>query len=338
MRRQTVAHGFGESSVTVQLKGIFAAMCTPFDTSGEKLDEGRYTEHIDDMIEAGLHGLVLCSGTGEYAYLRDEEKMRLIELGVKHVNERVPTIAQTTALSTSDCIEKSKFAEQCGVSAVMVLPPFLEAPGERGVIYHYEAIAKAISIPVVMYNVPEQSCVDITPELYRRLLAIENLNYIKDSSADFTALQKLVGVGGGVLCGIDSLAPWSLMSGCCGMIWGAANFMPHECARLFDLISDGQHAEALKLWDTMKAISLWFGGNTFDVDYLTGVKAAARLSGRDMGPCRKPLPPVSGPARQAMRMALSRLPFNAVKDNRLLWRDWEEERDWLVQSTRGQAQ
>ena len=321
--------------VTNKLHGIFAAMCTPFDSSGEKVDEGRYTAHIDELIEAGLHGLVLCSGTGEYAYLREEEKRRLIELGARHVNGRVPTIAQTTALSTADCIRNSRMAEDAGASAVMVLPPFLEAPGERGVIYHYEAIAKSISIPVVMYNVPEQSCVDITPDLYRRLLAIENLDYIKDSSGDFTSLQKLTAVGGGVMCGIDSLAPWSLMSGCCGMIWGAANFMPHECARLYDLISAGQHSEAIDLWDTMKTISLWFGGNAFGVDYLTGVKAAARLSGRDMGPCRKPLPPVPGPARQAMRIALSRLPVNAVSDNRLLWRDWEEERDWLVQSTRG---
>ncbi len=315
-----------------KLKGIFAAMCTPFDDTGEHIEEGKYTQHIDEMIEAGLHGLVLCSGTGEYAYLRDEEKQRLIELGAKHVNGRVPTIAQTTALSTADCIEKSRMAEDAGASAVMVLPPFLEAPGEKGIIYHYEALAKAISIPVVMYNVPEQSCVTITPELYRKLLAIENLDYIKDSSADFTAVQKLIGVGGGVLNGIDALAPYSLMAGCVGMIWGAANYMPHECAKLYDLIESGDYTEALELWRTMTALSLWFGGNNYDVDYLTGIKAAARLAGRDLGPCRRPLPPVPAPARQAIRMGMSKLPFNSAGNNRLVWRDWQEERDWLVQS------
>lgn len=317
-----------------KLKGIFAAMCTPFDSTGEHIDEGRYTEHIDELIEAGLHGLVLCSGTGEYAYLREEEKARLIELGARHINGRVPTIAQTTALSTADCIDKSRRAEDAGASAVMVLPPYLEAPGERGIIYHYEAVARAISIPVVMYNVPEQSCVTITPELYRKLLAIENLDYIKDSSADFTAVQQLIEVGGGVLCGIDALAPYSLMAGCCGMIWGAANFMPHECARLYDLLAEGNHSEALELWQTMLAISLWFGANPQGVDYLTGVKAAARLTGRDMGPCRRPLPPVPGPARQAMRLAMAKLPINGPGNERLVWRDWEEQRDWLVQSYR----
>ena len=294
-----------------RLKGIFAAMCTPFDDSGERIDEGRYTHHIDEMLDAGLHGLVLCSGTGEYAYLRDEEKRRLIQLGAKYVDGRVPTVAQTTALSTADCIEKSRMAEDAGVSAVMVLPPFLEPPGESGIIYHYEAVAEAIGIPVVMYNVPEQSCVTITPDLYRKLIAIENLDYVKDSSADFIAVQELIAVGGGVLCGIDALAPYSLMAGCVGMIWGAANFMPHECVQLYNLIEARRYAEALELWRTMVEISLWLGGDHFDVDYLTGIKAAARLSGRDLGPCRKPLQPVPEPALQAIRIGMTKLPYNS---------------------------
>ena len=307
-------------------------MCTPFDDSGEHIDEGRYLDHIDELIDAGLHGLVLCSGTGEYAYLRDEEKQRLIELGARHVASRVPTIAQTTALSTAESVEKSRKAEDAGASAVMVMPPFLEAPNERGIIYHYQAIAKAVSIPVVMYNVPEQSCVTITPELYCKLIAIQNLDYIKDSSGDFIALQKLIAVGGGVMSGIDAFAPYSMLAGCQAMIWGAANFMPRECAELYNLIAAGKTNAALTLWDSMKTISLWLGGNPFDVDYLTGVKAAARISGRDMGPSRKPLPPVPTSARHAIRMALAKLPYSKVNSNRLVWRDWEEERSWLVQS------
>ncbi len=315
----------------IPLNGIFAAMCSPFDDTGEKLDEGRYKAHIDDLIESGLHGLVLCSGTGEYAYLTDAEKQRLIELGAKHVDGRRPTIAQTTALSTADCIDKSRAAEDAGASAVMVMPPFLEPPNERGVLYHYEAIAKSISIPVVMYNVPQQAA-PMTPEMYRRLLAVENLDYIKDSSADFIAVQKFIAIGGGVFCGIDPFAPFALMSGCCGMIWGAANFMPHECVQLYDLIAEKKYAEALALWQAMEAVCLWFGGNRHEVDYLTGIKAAAKLSGRDMGPPRKPLPNVPGPARHDLRMAMSKLPVNRTKTDRLVWRDWQEERDWLIQS------
>jgi len=314
------------------LRGIFAAMCTPFDDTGEQVDEGRYTAHIDELIDSGLHGLVLCSGTGEYPYLRDDERTRLIELGAAHVAGRVPTIAQTTALSTADCVDKARRAEDAGASAVMVLPPFLEPPNDRGVLFHYESIAKAVSIPVVMYNVPAQSGVDVTPDLYRRLIAIENLDYIKDSSGDLARLQKLTAVGGGVLCGADPLAPFALMSGAAGMIWGAANFMPHECVQLYDLIDSGRHGEALALWELMRPVCLLLWENDLGVDYLTGVKAAARLTGRDMGPARRPLPPVTGPARTALRMAMARLPVNGVARDRLVWRDWLDERDWLVQS------
>ena len=314
------------------LNGIFAAMCTPFEDDGETIDEGRYKAHIDDMIEAGLHGIVLCSGTGEYAYLRDEEKEQLIRVGAKHIDGRVPTVAQTTALSTADCINKARAAEDAGASAVMVMPPFLEPPTERGVIYHYEAIAKAVGIPVVMYNVPQQAA-PLTLDIYRRLITVENLDYVKDSSGDFPELQKLIATGGGVLNGADPYAPYALMAGCTGMIWGAANFMPHECAKLYDLIAAGQHAEALALWEVMSPACLWLWSNGQGVDYLTGVKAATRLTGRDMGPARKPLPTVPGPARHDLRMALSRLPINRSKAERLVWRDWQEERDWLIQST-----
>ena len=315
-----------------KIHGIYAAMCTPLDDSGQKLDLGRYKAHIDDMIDAGLHGIVLCSGTGEYAYLSDAEHRTLIEVGAKHIDGRVPTVAQTTALSTAECIDKARHAQDAGASAVMVMPPFLEPPGERGVMYHYEAIAKALSVSVVMYNVPQQAA-PLTTDLYRRLIAVENLDYVKDSSGDFPELQKLIGVGGSVLNGADPYAPYSLMAGCVGMIWGAANFMPHECAQLYDLIAAGKLKEALALWDLMKPVCLWLAGNGHDVDYLSGVKAATRLTGRDMGPPRKPLPNVPGPARHDLRMAMSRLPVNRTKTERLVWRDWQDERDWLVQST-----
>ncbi len=319
-----------------QLKGVLSAMCTPFDDAGRKIDVGKYLAHIDDMIEAGLHGVVLCSGTGEYAYLDDAEKLTLIAEGAKHVNGRVPTVAQTTALSTHECIEKARAAQDHGADAVMVMPPFLEPPGERGVLYHYEAIAKSISVPVVMYNVPDQAA-PLTLELYRRLITVENLDYVKDSSGDIAGMQRLIACGGGVLNGADPYAPYSMMAGCAGMIWGAANFMPHECARLYDLIAAGEHGEALALWDSMKAVCLWLWGNRHDVDYCSGVKAATRLSGRDMGPPRKPLPLVPSLARHEIRMALSKLPVNRTRTERLIWRDWQEERDWLVQSYRQPA-
>jgi 4-hydroxy-tetrahydrodipicolinate synthase len=310
-----------------QLRGIFAAMCTPFDATGEHINEAAYLAHIDRMIDSGLHGLVLCSGTGEYAYLRPEEKKLLIERGARHVDGRVPTIAQTTALSTAETVELALHAEGCGVSALMVMPPYLEAPGERGILFHYETIARTVAIPVVMYNLPGQTGVDITPSLYRKLIAIDHLDYIKDSTGNFPRLQQLIQVGGGVLSGVDPLAPWALMAGATGMIWGAANFMPRQCVALCNLIAAGKHAEALALWDAMKSIALWLWENDQGVDYLTGVKAATRLSGVDMGPARRPLPPVPAKARAAIGQALSSLPDGPFSAERLAWCERLDTRD-----------
>ena len=293
------------------LKGIFGAMCTPFQENGEGIDLKRYHSHIDNLLEAGVHGLVLCSGTGEYAYLTDEERHTLIIEGIKHINGRCPTIAQTTALSTKECIDKAKTAEGLGATAVMVMPPFLEPPSEKGVIHHYETIAKSIKIPIVMYNVPQQAA-PLSEDAYRELLNIKNLDYVKDSSGDFLNLQRFIKTGGKVFCGIDSFAPFALMSGCTGMIWGAVNFMPHECVQLFNLIDENKYQEAMDLWRLMEPVCLWLGQNKYDVDYLTGVKAATNLSGRKMGPPRKPLLNVSEAARLELKIALSQLPINRV--------------------------
>ncbi len=291
------------------LKGIFGAMCTPFQENESGIDIKRYHSHIDEMLEAGVHGLVLCSGTGEYAYLTEEEKLILINEGIKHINGRCPTIAQTTALSTKDCIDKAKIAERAGATAIMVMPPFLEPPSEQGIIYHYEAIAKSVNVPIVMYNVPQQAA-PLSLNALANLSKIENLDYVKDSSGDFLNLQKFISIGVNVFCGIDSFAPFALMSGCKGMIWGAVNFMPHECVQLFNLIEEKKYEEAMELWKSMAPICKWLGRNDHEVDYLTGVKAATNISGRKMGKPRKPLFDIPKRACEEIEICLSNLPIN----------------------------
>ena len=288
-----------------ELRGIFAALTTPLD--GEAIDESGYFDHIDALIEAGVHGLVLCSGTGEYAYLTPQERRWLIEAGARHVDGRVPTIAQATELATATVVDNARAAQDAGASAVMVMPPYLEPPGPDGVFAHYAAVAGAVGIPVVMYNVPAQAA-PLTPDLYRRLLAVPGLDYVKDSSGDITVLQDFLRIGGKVLCGIDAYAPYALMEGAVGMIWGAVNFMPAACARLFDLIAAGEHSAALALWDHMRPVCLWLLNNDHDVDYLTGVKAATSLSGRPMGGHRAPLQAPGPAAMRELAEAMEHLP------------------------------
>lgn len=315
------------------LYGVNAAMSTPFDDTGEQLDEGRLRDHIASLLDAGVHGLVLSAGTGEFAFLSDEEKTRITKIGADQVAGQIPVIVQTSAITTTDTIEKSRKAIDLGADAIMVLPPYFEGPFERGVMYHYEKLAAAVDVPIVLYNIPVNSGFDIGHEMYRKLIAIENIDYIKDSTGDMIRLQQLIGIGGRVLAGADPLAPWSAMAGAAGWIWGAANVMPHECVQLWDLIQEGKLAEAIALWELMLPANLFFWENPHGAEYNTAVKTATNMVGRAIGPCRRPVRPMTGPGRVALQAALSTLPTNKIDKSRLVFREWDDEQDWLVKMT-----
>jgi len=285
------------------LHGVIAALSTPFDETGETLDETGLRRHLDAMLEAGVHGIVLCAGTGEFAYLREDEKTRILEIGIDHVAGRVPVVAQTSAIATADAIEKAKRAEGLGADALMILPPYFEGPGVDGVLYHYEAIGRAVATPIVLYNIPQHSDFDITPALYARLLAFDNVDYIKDSKGDMINLQQLIATGGKVLSGADPLAPYALMAGAAGWIWGAANVMPRETVQLYELIAGGRHGEALVLWQRMEPANLFFWSHGYNV----GVKQATNYMGRPVGPCRKPTLPLSDAEWEELKVALEPL-------------------------------
>ena len=196
-----------------ELRGVLAALCTPFDETGEHLAEAKLCAHIDRMIEAGVHGIVLCAGTGEFAFLREDEKRRIIELGTRHIDGRVAVIAQTSAVNTADAIERAKHAEGAGADALMILPPYFEGPGEAGTVKHYERIAAAVKTPIVLYNIPQVVGFEITPALFEQFLTLDNVEYVKDSKGDLVSQQELVATGGKVLSGADPIAPFAIMAG-----------------------------------------------------------------------------------------------------------------------------
>ena len=150
-------------------KGMCVPICTPFVEGGEAVDEGALKAHIDWMIENGVHIILAGGGTGEFAYLRPAELRRITEVTAKHVAGRAHVFAQTSAINTADVIANSKAAADLGADAVMILPPYFEGPSLPGVRWHYEQIARAISIPIVVYNIPQHSNIDITPRDLRRV-------------------------------------------------------------------------------------------------------------------------------------------------------------------------
>jgi 4-hydroxy-tetrahydrodipicolinate synthase len=274
-----------------ELKGICAASCTPFKEGGEEVDESALKVHLDYLIGAGVHVILVCGGTGEFAYLRPEEKKRIVEVSSKHINGRTALMVQTSAINTVDAIDYAKYAKDAGADGLLVLPPYFEGPGADGVYYHYEKIANAVNIPIVVYNIPVNSGFDITPQFFKRLMEIDNVKYIKDSTGDFIRIRELIVAAGDkakVFNGADPIAFESLVAGSIGCIWGAANVMPKECVQLYDLIMANNLVKAKELWKRMLPTNLFFWNHIYN----PSVKAATNLFGRKVGECRKPVQPL----------------------------------------------
>jgi 4-hydroxy-tetrahydrodipicolinate synthase len=286
-----------------EIKGICVPTCTPFDKAGEAVNEKALSAHIERLLEAGVHGIVSCGGTGEFAYLSEAERRQIHQSIAARVRGRCQFIAQASAVRTQDAIENAKFAEGLGADAIMVLPPYFEGPTMDGVMWHFETVARASRTPIIVYNIPQNTNRDVTPDLFSRLLEIENIEYIKDSTGDFTRIQQLIATGGKVLNGGDALAYQALVAGCPGLIWGGANVVPKEAVRLYDLVAKGDLNAAAAQWKAILPAQIFFWTH----DYNSAVKAAVNLRGGDIGICRKPAQPLPEADLADLKHALSSL-------------------------------
>jgi 4-hydroxy-tetrahydrodipicolinate synthase len=275
------------------LKGINLAMQTPFHSDGS-IDYGRWQALIDIYIDAGVHGLVLGAGTGQHPYLTQAECNHLYELGAARVDGRCNLIMQTSALIVDEVIERSKHAQGLGADAVMILPPYLEGPeDDDGLFEFYRIIDSALgqdtSTDIIGYNIPQTTGIAISVDLFKRLNQLTHFNYIKDSAGDLAKHQAYLQTGYKVLNGADPTTVFAMIAGATGTIWGGANYMPKECVALYELVSSGDIAGTMSLWNKMipSLLYIWQG------NYIPKVKAACRLRGFDGGSVRAPLRAIS---------------------------------------------
>jgi 4-hydroxy-tetrahydrodipicolinate synthase len=285
------------------LKGICVPICTPFRDGGASLDEGALRTHIDSMLDAKVHIIAVCGGTGEFPFLAEPEKRRIAEIAGRQIGGRCKLIVQTSAIRTEDATDNSKHAQGVGADALLILPPYFEGPGESGVRWHYERIAEAVKLPIMAYNIPQYSGFDITPEVFARLREIDNIRYIKDSTANMLRIEQLAASGAKVFNGCDYLNLYGLMAGAAGCFSGGANAMPKETVQLYDLYEAGRLGEALKLWRRMQPLNrlLW------TAPFNPVAKAASLLSGRPVGECRRPVQPLTAEQMAAVKEAMAAL-------------------------------
>ncbi len=285
------------------LEGINLAMQTPMHEDGS-IDYARWQELIDIYIDTGVQGIVLGAGTGQHPYLTQAECNKLYELGAARINGRCNLICQTSALNVGEVIERSRHAQDLGASAVMILPPYLEGPeDDDGLFEFYRSIDAVIDTDIIGYHIPQTTGIGISIDLFKRLNELPHFNYIKDSAGDLSTHQSFLQTGYKVLNGADPTTVFALIAGATGAIWGAANYMPRECVRLYDLVAAGDLSAAMTLWSTMipSLLYIWEG------NYIAKVKAASALRGFDGGPVRRPLSSLPASDRRELAATLEPL-------------------------------
>jgi len=240
-------------------KGAITALVTPMKDG--MVDEEKLRNLVDFQINNGISALVPCGTTGEAATLSYEEHMRVIEIVVEQSNKRVPVIAGTGSNSTHETIYLTEFAKKVGCDAALVVTPYYNKPTQKGLYEHFKAVADAVDIPIVLYNVPGRTSVNMLPDTVIKLSKIKNIVAVKEASGSLDQVSEIIaGVSPDfdVLSGDDSLTIPMMALGAKGVISVASNIIPKEVSQMVDLWLKGDIAAArdlhLKLFPLFKGI------------------------------------------------------------------------------------
>lgn len=218
----------------MDLKGIYTALVTPFKDG--KLDEKAFRNLIEFQLKGGINGVVPCGTTGEAPTLSYEEHEKVIELAVKYANGKVPVIAGTGSNSTQEAIELTEGAKKLGADFCLLTTPYYNKPTQEGLYQHFKAIAEAVNIPIILYNIPGRTGINMTPETIFRLSRIKNIVGIKEAAGSLAQVSDIYRLTKGtftILSGDDNLFLPMMSVGAVGVISVVSNIMPKEMQSLY---------------------------------------------------------------------------------------------------------
>jgi len=230
------------------LKGSIVALVTPFKNG--KIDEDSFRNLIRWHLKEGTHGILVSGTTGESATLTKEEKRRLFEIALEEAKGKVPLIAGTGTNDTQKTLELTKMAEELGMDAALLVTPYYNKPTQKGLYEHYKYIALKVSIPIILYNVPGRTSVNLLPETTAKLSEIDNIVAIKEACGDLKQVTELVlrcRKDFVILSGDDFTAYPTIVLGGKGVVSVAANIMPDKMAELMEAALNGNYQRALEL-------------------------------------------------------------------------------------------
>ncbi|MGW0731481.1 dihydrodipicolinate synthase family protein [Streptomyces sp. NPDC002851] len=299
---------------TPRFTGILAAVVTPLTADASAVDAAGIKRQAEHIVGGGVHGLVPGGSTGEFTTLTLDERKQATELYVEAAAGRVPVVAGTGALGTAETVELSVHAEKAGASAVMIVPPFYDAPTFEELLAFYGAVSDAIDIPIMYYNIPSATGVQLTPEELAKLARETAVTSYKDTGGDFawfSAVKEQHARDITALNGWDTLTFAALASGAQAGVWGTASVIPRLCAELYDALAvRGDLHAGRELWKKIFPICRFLESH----NYACGIKTGVELVGVSAGPTRRPVLPLAPQYRAEFRALLDAAGVETVGD------------------------
>jgi 4-hydroxy-tetrahydrodipicolinate synthase len=286
------------------LRGVLTALSTPFDQDGA-IDVDILRRLVDRSIDAAVDGVVAAGSTGEVGALSSEERLVLIDTVIEHTNGRVPVIAQTGATSTAEAIRLSQAAEKSGADVLMLITPYYEPLSLEETVTYIKDVARSVNIPVMLYNIPAVTGVNLDPATVRALAEdVENIRYIKDSSANWEQALQLIHHHSdviGTFIGWDAYIFSALAEGAAGVMAGTANVVPNEIVAVSRRIAEDDLTGALELWKLLYPVI----DALLSVPFIPSVKAGLALQGLPAGSPRRPTADLNAEDLARVQHALS---------------------------------
>ncbi|WP_226658283.1 4-hydroxy-tetrahydrodipicolinate synthase [Pseudalkalibacillus hwajinpoensis] len=283
---------------------VLTAMVTPFDRKGY-IDFAKTEQLMNYLINNGTDGLVVAGTTGESPTLSSEEKVALFKHSVKVADGRVPIIAGTGSNNTHASIELTKKAEAVGVDAIMIVAPYYSKPGQKGLYEHFKAIAESTKLPVMIYNIPGRSVVNMTAETIVELSKINNIVSVKEASGDLDQITDIITrteESFSVYSGDDGLTLPILSVGGDGVISVASHVLGNEMQQMISAYESGEVKKAASIHQSILPIM----NELFKAPSPSPVKTALQLIGMDVGSVRLPMVPLTAEERSSLAAALNK--------------------------------
>ncbi|WP_190816099.1 dihydrodipicolinate synthase family protein [Saccharopolyspora pogona] len=294
--------------MNLTLDGVLAFPATPMDNAGDRLDLNAYESLLGWLSEGGVHGIIPLGSTGEFAYLDPDERHSIAEATVKTLSGQVPAIIGVSAVTTRDAVAYARHAQDIGADGVMLSIPTYYALGAEQVLAHVQAVASSTELPLILYNNPFTSQVDLTTDLLEKLVENPTLVAVKEATMDVNRIpliQQTVGdrlevLGGG----FDPYALPAFVAGARGWTTGMANLVPRLCVQLHQAaVQDRDLDRAQQLDRALAPLANLLVNNNLSA----AVKCGLRLIGRPAGAPRPPLQPVGPEVEEQLRTALAAL-------------------------------